>query len=64
VNADRKLRVGVIGGGYGRNHILAYRASGVEVAAFCQRSKEAAAAPSRTSLPITTISSRSKGWTR
>jgi predicted dehydrogenase len=47
VNADRKLRVGVIGGGYGRNHILAYHASGVEVAAFCQRSKEAAAAMAR-----------------
>jgi predicted dehydrogenase len=38
----RKLRVGVIGGGYGRNHILAYRASGAEVAAFCQRSEAAA----------------------
>jgi predicted dehydrogenase len=35
---QRILRVGVIGGGYGRNHILAYRSSGdVEVAAFCQR---------------------------
>lgn len=41
MSADRqKLRVGVIGGGYGRNHILAYRATaGVEVAAFCQRTK-------------------------
>ena len=39
---NRKLRVGVIGGGYGRNHILAYRASGVEVAAFCQRSQASA----------------------
>lgn len=36
---ERKLRVGVIGGGYGRNHILAYRVSGVEVAAFCQRTE-------------------------
>ncbi|HEY2989692.1 MAG TPA: Gfo/Idh/MocA family oxidoreductase [Candidatus Binatia bacterium] len=36
----RKLRVGVIGGGYGRNHILAYRVSdNVEVAAFCQRTQ-------------------------
>ena len=43
MSADQGLRVGVIGGGYGRNHILAYRASGVEVAAFCQRSEEAAA---------------------
>jgi predicted dehydrogenase len=43
MSAERKLRVGVIGGGYGRNHILAYRASGVEVAAFCQRSEAAAA---------------------
>ena len=40
---ESKLRVGVIGGGYGRNHILAYRASGAEVAAFCQRSEAAAA---------------------
>lgn len=47
MSADKSLRVGVIGGGYGRNHILAYRASGVEVAAFCQRSKEAAAAMAR-----------------
>jgi predicted dehydrogenase len=37
---NKKLRVGVIGGGYGRNHILAYRVSGnVEVAAFCQRTQ-------------------------
>jgi predicted dehydrogenase len=43
MSADLGLRVGVIGGGYGRNHILAYRASGVEVAAFCQRSESAAA---------------------
>ncbi len=40
---QRKLRVGVIGGGYGRNHILAYRVSGnVEVAAFCQRRRSEA----------------------
>jgi predicted dehydrogenase len=39
----KKLRVGVIGGGYGRNHILAYQASAnVEVAAFCQRTRAAA----------------------
>jgi predicted dehydrogenase len=47
MSAERKVRVGVIGGGYGRNHILAYRASGVEVAAFCQRSKEAAQSVTR-----------------
>lgn len=40
---DRKLRVGVIGGGFGRNHMLAYQASdGVEVAAFCQRTRTSA----------------------
>jgi len=43
MSAGRKLRVGVIGGGFGRNHLLAYRASGVEIAAFCQRSEAAAA---------------------
>ncbi|HEY1267410.1 MAG TPA: Gfo/Idh/MocA family oxidoreductase [Candidatus Binatia bacterium] len=43
MTADKKLRVGVIGGGYGRNHILAYQASGCEVAAFCQRSEAKAA---------------------
>ena len=43
MSAERKLRIGVIGGGYGRNHILAYRAAGAEVAAFCQRSEAAAA---------------------
>ncbi len=42
MTADKKLRVGVIGGGYGRNHILAYQASGFEVAGFCQRSEAAA----------------------
>jgi predicted dehydrogenase len=47
MSGEKKLRVGVIGGGYGRNHILAFRASGVEVAAFCQRSKDAAAAMAR-----------------
>jgi predicted dehydrogenase len=40
---NRILRVGVIGGGYGRNHILAYRVSGnIEVAAFCQRTQSEA----------------------
>lgn len=39
----RKIRVGVIGGGYGRNHILAYQVTdGVEVAAFSQRTKSEA----------------------
>ena len=39
-NNSRKLRVGVIGGGYGWNHILAYQVTGnVEVAAFCQRTQ-------------------------
>jgi predicted dehydrogenase len=47
MSGESRLRVGVIGGGYGRNHILAYRASGVEVTAFCQRSKEAATAMAR-----------------
>jgi predicted dehydrogenase len=38
-----KLRVGVVGGGFGRNHILAFQATeGVEVAAFCQRTRAAA----------------------
>ncbi|MEK6602608.1 MAG: Gfo/Idh/MocA family oxidoreductase [Candidatus Binatota bacterium] len=40
---NRKLRVGVIGGGFGRNHLLAYQATdGVEVAAFCQRTRASA----------------------
>ncbi|HEY7322896.1 MAG TPA: Gfo/Idh/MocA family oxidoreductase [Candidatus Binatia bacterium] len=37
------LKVGVVGGGFGRTHILAYRATpGVEVTAFCQRTKVSA----------------------
>jgi len=37
-NKNKKVKVGVIGGGYGRNHILAYQVcEDVEVAAFCQR---------------------------
>jgi predicted dehydrogenase len=37
------LKVGVVGGGFGRTHILAYRATpGVEVGAFCQRTKASA----------------------
>lgn len=40
---NRKIRVGVIGGGYGRNHILAYQVcDNVEVAAFCQRTRASA----------------------
>ncbi len=40
---QKKLRVGVIGGGYGRNHILAYQATdNVEVVAFCQRTRASA----------------------
>ncbi len=40
---DRRLKVGVIGGGFGRNHLLAYQATdGVEVAAFCQRTRASA----------------------
>ena len=40
---NKKVRVGVIGGGYGRNHILAYQVcDDVEVAAFCQRTRAAA----------------------
>lgn len=39
----KKLRVGVIGGGFGRNHILAYQVcDDVEVAAFCQRTRAGA----------------------
>jgi predicted dehydrogenase len=39
-NQDKPLKVGVVGGGFGRTHILAYRATpGVEVTAFCQRTK-------------------------
>ena len=40
---NRKLRIGVIGGGFGRNHILAYQVcDNVEVAAFCQRNQSSA----------------------
>ncbi len=41
---EKTLKVGVVGGGFGRTHILAYRATpGVEVTAFCQRTKAKAA---------------------
>jgi predicted dehydrogenase len=37
---EKIIKVGVVGGGFGRVHILAYRATpGVEVTAFCQRTK-------------------------
>src|SRR5262245_41164836 len=37
---EKMIKVGVVGGGFGRTHILAYRATpGVEVTAFCQRTK-------------------------
>lgn len=40
---SRKLRVGVIGGGFGRTHLMAYRVcDNVEVAALCQRTRSAA----------------------
>ena len=40
---DKTLKVGVVGGGFGRTHLLAYRATpGVKVAAFCQRTKVSA----------------------
>ena len=36
----KTIKVGVVGGGFGRTHILAYQATpGVEVTAFCQRTK-------------------------
>ena len=39
----KTVKVGVVGGGFGRTHILAYRATpGVEVRAFCQRTKSKA----------------------
>lgn len=42
-NPEKNLKVGVVGGGFGRTHILAYRATpGVEVTAFCQRTKASA----------------------
>lgn len=40
---DGRLKVGVIGGGFGRTHLMAYRVSeNVEIAAFCQRTRSAA----------------------
>jgi predicted dehydrogenase len=37
---EKTVKVGVVGGGFGRTHILAYRATpGVEITAFCQRTK-------------------------
>jgi predicted dehydrogenase len=37
---EKMIKVGVVGGGFGRTHILAYQATpGVEVTAFCQRTK-------------------------
>jgi predicted dehydrogenase len=37
---EKTVKVGVVGGGFGRTHILAYRTTpGVEVTAFCQRTK-------------------------
>jgi predicted dehydrogenase len=40
---EKTIKVGVVGGGFGRTHILAYRATpGVEVTAFCQRTKTSA----------------------
>src|SRR5919106_7024959 len=42
-NTERIIKVGVVGGGFGRTHILAYRATaGIEVTAFCQRTKSSA----------------------
>jgi predicted dehydrogenase len=42
-SSDGKVKVGVVGSGFGRNHILAFQATeGVEVAAFCQRTKAVA----------------------
>ena len=40
---EKTLKIGVVGGGFGRVHMLAYRATpGVEVTAFCQRTKASA----------------------
>jgi predicted dehydrogenase len=37
---EKTVKVGVVGGGFGQTHVLAYRATpGVEVTAFCQRTK-------------------------
>jgi len=39
----RRIRVGVVGGGFGRNHILGFQVcDNVEVAAFCQRTQSSA----------------------
>ena len=43
VTPEKTVKVGVVGGGFGRTHILAYRTTpGVEVTAFCQRTKASA----------------------
>jgi predicted dehydrogenase len=40
---EKTIKVAVVGGGFGRTHILAYRATpGVEISAFCQRTKASA----------------------
>ncbi|HJU63709.1 MAG TPA: Gfo/Idh/MocA family oxidoreductase, partial [Candidatus Binatia bacterium] len=40
---EKIIKVGVVGGGFGRTHIMAYQATpGVEVSAFCQRTKASA----------------------
>jgi predicted dehydrogenase len=40
---EKIVKVGIVGGGFGRTHILAYRTTpGVEVTAFCQRTKTSA----------------------
>src|SRR4030095_8515278 len=40
---EKTIKVGVVGGGFGRTHLLAYRKTpGVEVTAFCQRTKSKA----------------------
>jgi predicted dehydrogenase len=41
--SQKTVRAGVVGGGFGRTHIMAYQATpGVEVTAFCQRTKASA----------------------
>ena len=43
ISQERTIKVGVVGGGFGRTHILAYQATpGVEVTAFCQRTQASA----------------------
>ena len=43
ISHERTIKVGVVGGGFGRTHILAYQATpGVEVTAFCQRTRASA----------------------